>query len=130
VEYLSLTPQDIFEELVKGNEVVVPFHKMSIEAVEKEAQQLQSHLTVIKHRAKKVYSELGLDFNLAIIKFEIQGVPDDDSGEALYYKVKFFIGQPEKKQKKYSAYVIEKVEKENNDGEHKDNSDGNGSKEV
>lgn len=57
----GLTARQIFDKLLKGEQVVIPTIESDVIA------QLKNHLQVIKSRDKKVFKSLGLDFTSAVI---------------------------------------------------------------
>lgn len=65
----SLTARDIYEQIKAGKEVT-----LAISA--SEADQLRSHLSVIKSQEKTLWTDLGIEFMNKVLRVEqLQGLP-------------------------------------------------------
>lgn len=59
----ELTPPQIFDELMADKSITVSLRREDL-------RRLHSYLKVIKSRNKKLYTELGFDYDEAVIKYE------------------------------------------------------------
>jgi len=67
----ELSAREIFNRIVKGQVVRIPNDPVL-------AAQLKNHLSVIKHREKKLFKSLGLDWISAVIVFwDVKSITDE-----------------------------------------------------
>lgn len=99
VESKELSAREIFNRIVKGQVVRIPYDPAL-------AAQLKNHLGVIKHREKKLFKSLGLDWVSAIIKFSEVQINTD-------YAFDISLTAP-KTRRKYPAFSLAPVENKDN----------------
>jgi len=100
--YGELSAQDIYSFLLENKKVKLIISQF-------DADRLYSHLVVIKARDKKLFKELGLNFEICVVRmsYHTEFIPNPDSVNLMAQNFYLFELVKPTPNKKYTAYIIE-----------------------
>ena len=108
---IELNTQEIYQRLLNQERVTLECVFSSAEKEEQhgtfvqfrlECNRILNHLQVIKSRDKKVYTGLGMDWKVGVIRLDLELV---DNPEQYGYRATFYIGQSKRPKRSFQVMI-------------------------